>query len=121
MGDPIYAVGNGVVTFAKDVKGGWGNVIRIKHKLINGDEIESLYAHCDTVIVKVGQQISKGNQIGTIGTAHGIYYAHLHLEIRNNVNLPLGGGYSSVTKGYLNPTEFIAIQRFKWFRNGFVD
>ncbi len=30
-GDSIFSIGNGKVIFAKDVKGGWGKVIKIKH------------------------------------------------------------------------------------------
>lgn len=35
------------------------------------------------------------------------YYAHLHLEIRADVDMPIGGGYSANQDGYLNPTDFI--------------
>tara|TARA_R110002049_G_scaffold177010_4_gene344147 strand:+ start:209 stop:340 length:132 start_codon:yes stop_codon:yes gene_type:complete len=37
--------------------------------------------------------------------------AHLHLEIRNKVDLDIGAGYSTDTTGYLNPTEFITLNR----------
>jgi len=49
--------------------------------------------------------------IGTIGTANGSYLAHLHFEIRDDLELPIGGGYSSDIEGYLNPTEFIKEHR----------
>jgi len=87
--------------------GGWGNVIRILHKLPNQKKIESLYAHCDTILVKEKQWVTKGTKIGTIGNAHGIYLAHLHFEIREDISLPIGGGYSENSEGYLNPTKFI--------------
>ena len=93
--------------FAKNVRGGWGNVIRIDHQLIDGRMIESLYAHCDTIMVQKGDWVKIGDQIGTIGNVNGRYYAHLHLEIRSDINLPIGGGYSDDTKGYLDPTIFI--------------
>ena len=54
-----------------------------------------------------GQEVSKGIKIGTIGNADGIYLAHLHLEIRDKINMDMGGGYSENTKGYLDPTLFI--------------
>ncbi len=107
LGDPIYTIANGYIKFAKNIGGGWGNVIRINHKLSNGKVIESLYAHCDTIVVKQGQWVKKGTQIGTIGNADGQYLAHLHLEIRDDIYLPIGGGYSKDTKGYLDPTKFI--------------
>jgi len=107
LGAPIYATANGYVKFAEDIKGGWGNVIRILHKLPNQKKIESLYAHCDTILVKEKQWVTKGTKIGTIGNAHGIYLAHLHFEIREDISLPIGGGYSENSEGYLNPTKFI--------------
>lgn len=30
--DPIYSIGNKIVTFAKDIGGGWGNVIKVRHQ-----------------------------------------------------------------------------------------
>lgn len=111
LGHPIYSIGNGYVSFAEDVGGGWGNVIKIVHHWPNGAEYESLYAHCDTMAVTTGDWVKRGEHIGTIGNAHGIYYAHLHLEIRDTVDMPIGGGYSSYTEGYLDPTEFINANR----------
>lgn len=111
LGDPIYAVANGYVISAKDIKGGWGNVIRIVHELPNKKKIESIYAHCDSIFVKQEQWVKRGEQIGTIGNANGQYYAHLHLEIRDDISMPIGGGYSKETKGYLNPTNFIKRHR----------
>lgn len=107
LGDPVYVIANGLVTFVEDYNQSWGNVIRITHYLEDGTQVESLYGHCDEVLVKKGDWIEKGTQIGTIGTAHGTYPAHLHLEIRDNTTMSVGPGYSSNTKGYLNPTKFI--------------
>ena len=107
LGDPIYSIANGYVQFARNIKGGWGNVIRIHHQLPNGKLVESLYAHCDTILVREHSWIKKGEQIGTIGTAFGKYPAHLHLEMRDTVGMPIGGGYSRNSTGYLDPTKFI--------------
>lgn len=107
LGDTIYAIGNGQVTYAENFGGGWGNTIRIVHKLPDGENYESVYAHCDTILTMAHSWVFKGEPIGTIGTANGQYYAHLHLEIREKVGLPIGNGYSSDTTGYVNPTEFI--------------
>src|SRR5690554_7245335 len=49
LGDPIYAIANGYVISAKDIRGGWGNVIRIIHVLSNGEIYESIYAHCNEI------------------------------------------------------------------------
>ena len=110
LGDSIYAIANGYISETKDYEGGWGNVVRIVH-LYDGKLYESLYAHCDTIVVEQNQFIKKGEQFATIGNCNGAYYAHLHLELRDSVDLDIGGGYSTDTTGYLNPTEFITINR----------
>ncbi|MBL4862423.1 MAG: M23 family metallopeptidase [Crocinitomicaceae bacterium] len=107
LGDPIYAIADGYVTFCEDHGYSWGNVIRMTHYLPDGAKFESLYAHCDTILVEANNWVRIGDQIGTIGTADGMYSAHLHLEIRNKINMPIGGGYSQITTGYVDPTHFI--------------
>lgn len=107
LGDPIYSIANGYINFAQDIGGGWGKVIRIWHLLADGSIIESLYAHCDKILIKEGEFILRGQNIATIGNADGQYLAHLHLEIRNDIELPIGGGYSFNTDGYLDPTKYI--------------
>ena len=111
LGDPVFAVANGYVKYAEHNGYGWGNVIRIDHKLSDGMVIESLYAHCDTMFVRYGEWVRIGDTIGTIGNADGIYFAHLHFEIRDDINMPIGGGYSDYIEGYLDPTEFIDSHR----------
>lgn len=111
LGDPIFTIANGQVSFAQDIGGGWGNVIRIIHQLPDNSYIESLYAHCDSLSVHKNQLVNRGEIIGTIGTANGQYIAHLHFELRSDTTLPIGGGYSSTTAGYLNPTAFIKAHR----------
>ncbi|MCF6297465.1 MAG: M23 family metallopeptidase [Flavobacteriaceae bacterium] len=111
LGDPIYSIANGYVSFAENVNGGWGNVIRIVHYIDKNKQVESLYAHCTEIYVKKGDYIKKGEKIGTIGNNDGQYLAHLHLELRNEVGLPIGRGYSANTQGYLNPTKFIKKNR----------
>ncbi len=106
LGDSIYTIANGYVSFAKDIGGGWGKVIRVIHKFKN-HYYESVYAHCDTFKVKKGDFITKGTLIGTIGNANGIYLAHLHLEVRDDIFMDIGDGYAKDATGYLDPTEFI--------------
>lgn len=110
LGDPIYAIANGYVTEAKNYGGGWGNIIRIVH-FYDNKLYESLYAHCDTILIEQDQFIKKGTLIGKIGDCNGAYLAHLHFEIRDSINLGIGGGYSTDTTGYLDPTEFIKNNR----------
>ncbi|MBR9913979.1 MAG: M23 family metallopeptidase [Algicola sp.] len=110
LGDPIYAIANGYISEVKDYGGGWGNVIRVVHQ--HKDQLyESLYAHCDSVVVLEDTYIKKGEQLGTIGNCNGRYLAHLHLEIRDILNLDIGSGYGSDITGYLDPTLFITKNR----------
>ncbi|MCB0396701.1 MAG: M23 family metallopeptidase [Flavobacteriales bacterium] len=114
LGDTVYAVANGRVSFVQDEGAGWGNVIRIIHRFERPDTeeyVESLYAHLDTMLVNELAWVQRGSPIGTIGTAHGAYLAHLHLELRDSVGMDLGGGYSSETNGYKDPTAFIRQNR----------
>ncbi len=114
LGHPIYAIASGVIVFSKDIGGGWGKTIRIMHKNLDDTYTESLYSHCDQIDVKYGQFVKKGDKIGTIGTANGQYFAHLHLEIRTEINLPLGRGYSKSPDGFVSPTLYIRNHRPRW-------
>lgn len=111
LGDTIYAIAHGYVSLAEDLEGGWGNVIRVIHQFPTGREVESLYAHCEQILVEEGDFVKRGQPIGTIGTANGKYVAHLHFEIRNQIGMPIGPGYAENKDGYLNPTEFIKQNR----------
>lgn len=107
LGHPIYAISNGLISEVKDYGSSRGNILRIVHQFPNGEMRESLYAHCLEIIVEEGDMIKKGQKVATIGNADGMYYAHLHLEMRRKIAARLGGGYSSDTTGYLDPTAFI--------------
>jgi len=112
-GDPVTAIGDGRVTDATDYGGGWGNVVRVAHRVRErGGErmVESLYAHLATIAVTAGERVTRGQRIGTIGDAGGHYLPHLHLELRTAAGLPLGGGYG-VPVGHIDPTGFIRDHR----------
>ncbi|NRB46918.1 MAG: M23 family metallopeptidase [Saprospiraceae bacterium] len=111
LGDPIYSIANGQVNFAEDIGAGWGKVVQVLHQMPDGEQYESLYAHCDSILVQTGDWVKRGQQIATIGNADGQYYAHLHLEIRDSIGMPIGGGYAADTSGYLDPTRFIRTHR----------
>jgi murein DD-endopeptidase MepM/ murein hydrolase activator NlpD len=114
LGDPVLAIGHGVVSSAGDHGGGWGKVVRVVHDIGPAGapvHVESLYAHLDSIEVSRGEVVARGQRIGTIGDAGGRYPAHLHLEVRDRVGLPLGRGYGAKVRGYLDPTAFILARR----------
>ncbi|MBX2798219.1 MAG: M23 family metallopeptidase [Myxococcales bacterium] len=113
-GDPVYAVGKGVVTYVDEAGKGWGKVVRIVHHVRhNGrsDFVESLYAHLDSFEVAVGDPVTRGQVVGSIGDADGIYVPHLHFEIRRTPDLPIGPGYSPDDSQWLDPSAFIRAHR----------
>jgi murein DD-endopeptidase MepM/ murein hydrolase activator NlpD len=75
-GSPVKAMAKGTVEFA-GVRGGFGNCIMLKHA--NG--FETLYGHLSKILVKVGQQINIGEQIGKVGSTGRSTGPHLHYEI----------------------------------------
>lgn len=111
LGDPVYAVAHGMVVVAEDIGGGWGNVVRVLHLMPEGKETESVYAHFDTITVESGEMVTRGQQLGTIGTNGGQYVAHLHLEMRTTPGLSIGGGYGEPKQGQFAPTPFIGQHR----------
>lgn len=78
IGDPVYAVFDGVVRMAKVNRGGYGNYVMIRHK--NG--FETLYGHLNKYHVKEGTIVKAGDVIGEGGNTGRSTGPHLHFEIR---------------------------------------
>ena len=115
LGRPVHSIGNGVVVLARDIHAAWGNVVVIRHAWIERRQlrfVDSLYAHLDRIGAREGQQIRRGQQIGTIGNNHGMYPAHLHFEIHKDLTIGVNhsGGPRDLTS-YWIPTEFIMTRR----------
>jgi len=115
LGDPIYCAGDGIVVFARDVHLGWGNVVIVRHAYREGGNvkyIDSLYGHLQRMLVSRGQRVSRGQQIATMGTAHGQYDAHLHFEIRKNLEIGMSRSkFQKDFSNYFDPTQFINSHR----------
>ncbi len=115
LGDPIYAIAHGIVVFAKNYHVGWGNVVIIRHAYYEGFSlkfVDSLYGHLLDFKVREGQQVQRGQLIGRLGSNHGMYDAHLHFEMRKN--LQIGMYRSSFPRDfscYWSPSQFIAAHR----------
>ena len=112
---PVHAIGNGVVVLARDIHADWGNVVIVRHAWIENRQLhftDSLYGHLDQIIVREGQQIRRGQQIGTIGNNHGMYPPHLHFEMHKD--LSIGVNHAQGTRdlrSYWSPTDFINAHR----------
>ena len=76
--DPIKAAAPGKVAYSGWM-GGYGKVIVIEH--LNGQS--SLYAHCNSLLVGKGENVSSGKLIAKVGTTGRSTGPHLHFEIRN--------------------------------------
>jgi murein DD-endopeptidase MepM/ murein hydrolase activator NlpD len=77
VGTPVYATGNGVVKSATRSERGLGNQILIDH----GYGYETLYACMDELNVRNGQEVKRGDLIGTVGNTGLSVAPHLHYEV----------------------------------------
>ena len=76
-GKAVHATGEGTVTFLQYSRTGYGNEIVIDHTYGFG----SRYAHLETVKVKEGERVKRGQMIGTVGETGRATGPHLHYEV----------------------------------------
>ncbi|MBT8230198.1 MAG: M23 family metallopeptidase [Bacteroidia bacterium] len=79
-GTAIQATGNGIVQRVEKKKLGYGRNIIIDH----GFGYTTLYAHMNEISVNVGDVVTKGQKIGTVGSSGTSTAPHLHYEVRIN-------------------------------------
>ena len=115
LGDAVYAAGAGRVVYAGNPGPGWGKMILIAHRLPDGDElgpvVQTMYAHLESIRVQAGQNVQRGDKIGTVGTAEGAYLAHLHFELRLGPYVNPGQGYADTPLNRVAPEQFIRAHR----------
>ena len=90
-GTPVYATADGTVTYAGrvplSVSISWwrfGNVVVIDHN----DRFLTIYAHCDTVRTRAGERVRQGQTVATVGSTGWSTNAHLHYEVRSDLEKP---------------------------------
>lgn len=76
---PTYAIGDGTVLIA-GYSSSAGNWVVIDH----GNGLVAKYMHHESIKVRVGQQVKKGEQIGNMGTTGDSTGVHLHLQLELN-------------------------------------
>lgn len=90
LGTEIKAIESGVIEKCEYNQYS-GNFVVIRHN----DSTTSSYAHMARADVSVGQEISKGDVIGIVGSTGSSTGPHLHMEIR-------------IDKNAVNPMEYLA-------------
>jgi murein DD-endopeptidase MepM/ murein hydrolase activator NlpD len=77
-GTPIYATADGIVLRAGWNSGGYGNLVEVDH----GRGITTRYGHMSAIVVRAGDHITRGQQIGRMGSTGRSTGNHLHYEVR---------------------------------------
>jgi peptidoglycan hydrolase-like protein with peptidoglycan-binding domain len=76
-GTPVRAARGGRVTFAA-YYAGYGNLVSLAHE--NG--VRTLYAHLQTIAVRLGARVAAGSVVGSVGATGTASGPHLHFEVR---------------------------------------
>lgn len=99
IGDPVYAVHDGQVKYAKtDAK--WGGYVVLEH---NGQWVSS-YIHV-LPTVSVDDQVNRGDQIATISPGNANFGPHLHFQMLNGAY----DDYAGMTRRGRLPEESCAV------------
>lgn len=88
-GTPVVAAADGVVTSA-GWGGGYGNLVILQH-----GSLQTRYAHLSKILVRGGQKVKQGQQIGKVGTTGRSTGPHLHFEKRGPGGRVLTGPITS--------------------------
>ena len=79
-GTVISAVQEGTVTAANYYTSGYGYHVIIDH----GNGYKTLYGHCSTLLVNVGDKVTKGQAVAKVGSTGKSTGPHLHLNVYVN-------------------------------------
>jgi len=113
-GDTVRAAFDGVVRYAKYNRGGFGNLVILRH--FNG--LETYYAHLSKLKVMVNQVVKSNEVVGLGGSTGRSRSPHLHFEVRYK-DVPLDpqrmidfdnnkliSGIFPVTKNVFYPSDY---------------
>lgn len=93
-GTPVRAAEDGTIVYADSELKGFGNLILIRH----ADRWMTAYAHLDSIVVKKGAKVARGQTIGTLGSTGSVDTPQLHFEVRRGTEA-------------LNPEIYLATPR----------
>jgi len=77
-GTPVHAAENGVVVYCGNALQSYGNLVLIKH----ADHWVSTYAHLKEIHVHRGDDVKRGQSIGSVGNTGHVKIPQLHFELR---------------------------------------
>jgi len=100
-GTPVYAAYGGTVDTAKSLTSSYGKHVIIRCN-VDGKTVYMYYAHMNSYNVRVGQTVSAGQQIGTVGSTGNSTGPHLHFEVRNSSK-----HYGNINNPTLNPYNYL--------------
>ena len=79
-GSPILAAATGTVV-ESFYSSGYGNRLVIDHGIVNGHQLTTSYNHAQGYVVLIGDQVSQGQPIGSVGTTGASTGCHLHFQV----------------------------------------
>ncbi len=89
-GTPVKAADDGKVMYVHSSMRGYGNIIILMHR----DGFFTVYAHNRENLASMGDKVSKGETIASVGSTGNASTSHLHFEVRQG-------------KGVRNPLFFL--------------
>lgn len=121
VGYPIIAAADGYVSRSRRNSGNAGNFIAILHKVDGaGPRVVSTYSHLSKLFVYEGQNIQRGQLIGTLGnTGKTAGYPHLHFGIEIEKSIGSLSYKLQNTHDYWHdgPGKISCFEKGKWYRN----
>ena len=77
LGTPVLAAADGTVSDA-GFDTAYGNYVIVDHE----EGFSTMYAHMDEILTEIGAEVSRGDEIGTVGSTGRSTGPHLHFELR---------------------------------------
>ena len=109
IGTPVFSTADGVVSATQNSSSGFGKLVKVNH----GMGFETYYGHLNTIKVKKGQVVSKGEIIGNSGNTGRSTGPHLHYEVRYG-NKPLEPAHFILMNLNNYDTQLAKIKEIPW-------